>query len=100
MAGQGIYFLERKVGMSSTLKFFDFETRGTTPLTTLERQFVMIGLTVAPDERSISTPGARTTTSISCWSKTSANGPIIRSAARLFSGYAPGSELAFRISWA
>ncbi len=51
----GIYFLEGKRGNPYTLKFFDFETRRTTLLTTFEplTPFAMIGLTVAPDERSI-----------------------------------------------
>jgi len=56
VAKRGIYFLEGKRGVGYTLKFFDFETRGTTPLMTLAplvSSFAMIGLTVAPDESSI-----------------------------------------------
>jgi Tol biopolymer transport system component/serine/threonine protein kinase len=59
VAGRGIYFLEGKLGTGYTLEFFDFETRRTTPLMTLMKlrgprsPFAMIGLTVAPDERSI-----------------------------------------------
>jgi eukaryotic-like serine/threonine-protein kinase len=56
VAARGIYFLEGKLGNPYTLKFFDFETHRTTPLMTLGgpgSPFAMIGLTVAPDERSI-----------------------------------------------
>src|SRR5262249_29424036 len=53
---RGIYFLEGKLRRPYTLKFFDFETRNTTQLMTFggpSSPFGMIGLTVAPDERSI-----------------------------------------------
>jgi hypothetical protein len=58
VVGAGIYFLEGKIGVGYTLKFFDFETRRTTPLTTLAGPaspfaFAMLGLSVAADERSI-----------------------------------------------
>jgi len=55
VGGSGIYFIEGKLGIGYTLKFFDFETHRTTPLATLvpAGRFPMIGLTVAPDERSI-----------------------------------------------
>ena len=56
VVGPGIYFLEGKLGVGYTLKFFDFETRRTTLLMTFAgpgRSFAMLGLTVAPDERSI-----------------------------------------------
>jgi Tol biopolymer transport system component len=56
VAKRGIYFLEGKRGIGFTLKFFDFETRVTSPLMTFAPTvgpFAMIGLTVAPDERSI-----------------------------------------------
>ena len=51
VGAHGIYFLEGKLGTGYTLKFFDFETRRTTPLTTWENSrgfFGVIGLTVAP----------------------------------------------------
>jgi Tol biopolymer transport system component len=54
--GQGIYFLEGKRRNPYTLKFFDFETRRTTVLATFggpNSPFLMLGLTIAPDERSI-----------------------------------------------
>ena len=54
--GRGIYFLEGKRGEPYTLAFFDFEARRTTPLATLGRSgrsSLIVGLTVAPDERSI-----------------------------------------------
>jgi Tol biopolymer transport system component len=53
---RGIYFLEGKRGETYTLEFFDFDTRRTTPLTTLggpNGTFVILGLTVAPDESSV-----------------------------------------------
>ena len=56
VVAQGIYFLEGKRGNPSTLKFFDFETRRTTQLATFggpNNPFMMLGLTIAPDERSI-----------------------------------------------
>jgi Tol biopolymer transport system component len=56
VSGKGIYFLEGKLGSPYTLKFFDFEMRRTTSLATFGgpgSPFAMIGLTVAPDERSI-----------------------------------------------
>jgi hypothetical protein len=56
VARSGIYFLEAKLGIGYTLKFFDFGTHRTTLLATLGgpgSPFGMIGLTVAPDERFI-----------------------------------------------
>ena len=56
VVGPGIYFLEGKPGNPDALKFFDFETRRTTVLMTLGGRgstFVMVGLTVAPDGRSM-----------------------------------------------
>jgi Tol biopolymer transport system component/serine/threonine protein kinase len=54
--GRGIYFLEGKRGEPYTLEFFDVKTRRTTPLGTLGRSgrsSLILGLTVAPDERSV-----------------------------------------------
>lgn len=55
VVGRGIYFLNTKRGSPYTLEFFDFETRRASPLATIvpAGRFQMIGLTVAPDERSI-----------------------------------------------
>jgi len=52
----GIYFLEDKLRFQYTLKFFDFATRRTTTVMTLgdaSSSFLVVGLTVARDERSI-----------------------------------------------
>ena len=52
---RGIYFLTRQLPQTSyTLAFFDFATRQTTQITTLEGPrgaFQLSGLTVSPDER-------------------------------------------------
>jgi hypothetical protein len=56
VVGRGIYLLEKNLSIPYTLKFFDFETRRATPLATLGGAggpFLMVGLTVAPDERAI-----------------------------------------------
>jgi hypothetical protein len=56
MAG-GIYYLTRQPGQSLyTVEFFDFATRQTAQITTLDGPrgtFLISGLTVAPDEHSI-----------------------------------------------
>ena len=55
VVGRGIYFLDWKSGPYS-LNFFDFATHRTTQITTLggkSKAFLMRGLTVAPDERTV-----------------------------------------------
>jgi Tol biopolymer transport system component len=54
--GRGIYFLEGTRGEPYTLEIFDLDARRITPVTTLGtrgRSSLILGLTVAPDERSI-----------------------------------------------
>jgi Tol biopolymer transport system component len=57
MVGRGVYFFTRQLGQASyALQFFDFATRHTTPLATLEGPrgtFQITSLTVSPDERFI-----------------------------------------------